>query len=167
MKELNIFIENIYPQFEIDEVEVLENLKKITSFFLEDDLLMGKSCLSGYDFDTLCFDVVLCDNSKIHEINREYRDKDRPTDVISFAIFADSPKEERFVFDDEINLGEIIISLDKVDEQARENNHSFGAELYYLLSHGILHCLGFDHLTDADYNFMVEAQNKSKAVLNV
>ncbi len=167
MKTLNIFIENIYPDFEIDEVKVLGNLKKITEFFLENDAILNSSCLKGYKYDTLCFDVVLCDNEKIQEINRDYRQKDRPTDVISFAIFADSPQEERFILDEEINLGEIIISLDKVKEQAIDNSHTFDDELYFLLAHGILHCLGFDHLTDEDYNFMVGAQNQSKAVLNV
>ncbi len=167
MKTLNIFIENIYPDFKINEVEVLDNLKKITSYFLGKQEIMNNSCFIGYKFETLCFDVVLCDNHKIHEINKDYRHKDRPTDVISFAIFADSPEEERFIFDEEINLGEIIVSLDKVKEQSEEHNQSFEEELYFLLSHGVLHLFGFDHLTDEDYNFMVKAQNEVKAVLGV
>ena len=96
----------------------------------------------------LYFDVVLCDDKKIHEINREYRQKDSPTDVITFAIFADSPQEERFIFDNEINLGEIIISLDRAKEQAFDGSHeqqTFKQELYFLLAHGILHLLGYDH----------------------
>ncbi len=167
MKTLNIFIENIYSAFEIDDVQILSNTKKIVEFFFGQKDLISKSCLQGYDFDTLCFDVVLCDNEKIQEINREYRQKDCPTDVISFAIFADSPVEERFIFDDEINIGEIIISLDKIKEQAVEHNNSFEAELYYLLSHGILHCLGFDHPTEVEYKYMVDFQEKAKAAINV
>lgn len=167
MKNLNIFIENIYDGFEIDEVQIHSGLKKITKYLLEQEDIIDKSCLKGYSYKTLCFDVVFCDNEKIREINKEYRQKDCPTDVISFAIFADSLPEERFIFDDEISLGEIIVSLDKIKEQAQEHNHSFEDELYFLLSHGILHCLGFDHLTDEDYNFMVDTQNKSKAVLSV
>lgn len=167
MKNLNIFIENTYEGFEIDEVQIHSDLKKITKYLLEQKDIINKSCLKGYKYKTLCFDVVFCDNQKIREINKDYRQKDCPTDVISFAIFADSLPEERFIFDDEINLGEIIISLDKIKEQAQEHNHSFENELYFLLSHGILHCLGFDHLTDEDYNFMIDTQNKSKAVLSV
>lgn len=167
MKTLNIFIENIHESFDIDEAEVLDNLKRITSFFLSNDSLVSQSCLNGYDFDTLCYDVVFCDNEKIHQINKEYRQKDRATDVISFAIFADSVPQERFVFDGEINLGEIIVSLDKVKEQALEHNQSFESELYFLLAHGVLHCLGFDHLTDEDFQFMMNTQEKAKAVLNV
>ena len=55
---------------------------------------------------------------KPHEINREYREKDYPADIITFAIFADTSPEERFVFDGEVNLGEVIIALDKVQEEA-------------------------------------------------
>lgn len=167
MQILNIFIENIHPEFEIEESEVLASLKKITQFLLSEESILNDSCLKNYKFDTLCFDVVLCDNNKIQGINKEYRQKDCPTDVISFAIFADSPEEERFIFDDEINLGEIIISLDKIKEQAEEHKHSFEDELYFLLAHGILHCLGFDHLTDEEYNFMINTQNKAKESLNV
>lgn len=59
---------------------------------------------------------MYCDSVKTHEINREYRNKDYPADIITFAIFADS--EDKFVFDGEINLGEVIIALDKVIEEA-------------------------------------------------
>ena len=85
--------------------------------------------------------------------------------IISFAIFADSLPEERFIIDDEINLGEIIISLDKTEEQSKNNNVTFDSELYYLISHGILHLLGFDHQTQEEYDFMVEKQNIAKAVV--
>lgn len=90
----------------------------------------------------------MTDDNHIHEINREYRQKDRPTDVITFAIFADSPPEERFIFDNEINLGEIIISLDTALSQSKDESHenkTFKDELYFLLAHGILHLLGYDH----------------------
>ena len=122
-KELNIFLENAYENFEpqIDMRQLTDNTKKMMAFFLDNDGWVKKSCLHGEDFETISFDIVFCNNEKIHEINREYRDKDRPTDVISFAIFADSEPEERFIFDGEINLGEIIISLDKTKEQAGKN----------------------------------------------
>ena len=87
------------------------------------------------------------------------------TDVITFAIFADSPLNERFIIDSDISLGEIIISLDKVKEQADYNNVTFLDELYFIISHGILHLLGFDHQNDVDYNFMVENQKKAKAIV--
>ena len=135
MTKLNVFIENIYPEFNleekiIDEKKVLTETKKILKYFLESEEIIDKSCLKGYEYKTLSFDIVFCDNEKIHEINRDYREKDRPTDVITFALFADSAEEERFIFDDEINLGEILISFDKTQEQAVSNNHSFGEEFW-------------------------------------
>ena len=62
-------------------------------------------------------------------------------------------------------MGEIIVSLDKIKEQAEDNNVTFESELYYLISHGILHLLGFDHQTQIEYDFMVDKQNKAKAVV--
>jgi len=167
MKTLNIFIENIYPEFEIEEVEILSKLKKMTEFFLRNDELIAKSCLSGYDFESLSFDVVFCTNDKIREINRDYRGKDVPTDVITFAIFADSELCERFIIDEDISLGEIIVSLDRIKEQAEENKNTFEKELCYILSHGVLHSLGFDHLTQEDYHYMVEEQNKALKAVSV
>lgn len=167
MQTLNIFIENIYPEFEIDEVKVLSKVKKMTTFILNQENVYKNSCLKDYKFDTLYFDIVFCDNKKIRELNRDYRKKDAATDVISFAMFADSPPDERFIFDNEINIGEIVVSLDKVSEQAKEHHQSFDDELYFLIAHGILHCLGFDHLTDEEYKFMVDTQNSAKEALYV
>ena len=167
MASLNIFIENIYPEKKIDEKKVLTGTKKIFKYFLENQTIVEKSCLSEYDYKTICFDIVFCDNEKIHEINREYRKIDRPTDVITFALFADSDKEDRFIFDNEINLGEIIISLDKTAEQAEEKKHTFGKELFFLISHGIMHLLGFDHPTEETLQFMLEEQEKSMEKVNV
>ena len=75
-------------------------------------------------------------------------------------MFADSPEEERFIFDNEINLGEIIISLDTTSRQAKENNKSFKDELYFLLAHGILHLLGYDHMTEETLQEMWDIQTK-------
>lgn len=165
MAIINVFIENIYEDFKIDDVKILNDIKKITDFILKDSEIYKNSCLNEYKFDTISFDIVLCDNEYIHRINKEYRNKDRETDVITFAIFADSPISERFIIDNEINLGEIIVSLDKIEEQSKENNVTFNSELYYLISHGILHLLGYDHQSQEEYEFMVLNQNKAKAVV--
>ena len=168
-KELNIFLENICENFEPapDMRQLTDNTKKMLAFFLDNEEWVKKSCLNGEDFETLSFDVVFCDNEKIHEINRDYRQKDTPTDVISFAIFADSEPAERFVFDEEINLGEIIISLEKTKQQAEENSHSFLDELYFLLAHGILHLAGYDHQTEETLNEMWNMQKEMTGVLDV
>ena len=68
---------------------------------------------------------------------------------------------EKFIFDGEINLGEVMIALDKVQEEAEKKNVSREYELVFLISHGILHLLGFDHQTEEDYNFVIGLQNKA------
>ena len=92
--------------------------------------------------------VVLCDNTYIHELNKTYRNIDRPTDVLSFAL--NEGEEEGYDGPDTILLGDIVISLDKTREQADEYGHSFERELAYLTVHGMLHILGYDHMTDED-----------------
>lgn len=155
----NIFSENIYPEWEIDEKFFIDIAKKILKFYLNQEEVMENSCLKGYVFDTISFDFLYCDSVKTHEINREYRNKDYPADIITFAIFADS--DEKFIFDGEINLGEVIIALDKVIEEATKKGVTKEYELSFLISHGILHLLGFDHQTEEDYNFIMELQNKA------
>ena len=156
-KKINIFTENIYPDWELDELEINQNTKKIVEFFLKN--LTESSCLKGFNFESLTFDIMFCDSSRTHQINKEYREKDYPADIITFAIFADD--DSKFILDGEINLGEIIIALDKVKEEALKSKVSDIYELYFLIAHGILHLLGFDHQTEEDYNFVVEVQKKA------
>lgn len=93
--------------------------------------------------------ITLTDNPHIHEINREYRNVDRPTDVISFALNeGDEPEIEGEI---PVNmLGDIIISVEKAIEQAKEYGHSTRRELTFLTVHGMLHLLGYDHIEEAD-----------------
>lgn len=173
MTKLNIFSENI-TNLEIDEKKAISTAKKILKFYLEDEKIFDLSCLKGQKFNTLSFDILYANNEKTHEINREYRQKDYPADIITFAIFADG--EEKFVFDGEINLGEIIISLEKVMEETNDKRKGTGKlnlstyqpinlstenELYFLISHGIMHLLGFEHDTNEGYNFIIEAQTSA------
>ena len=156
-KTINIFTDNIYPDWEIDEAEFIKKARKITEFFL--DNYTEASCLRGFEFKVLSFDVLFCSSEKTHNINKEYRGKDYPANIITFAIFADD--DSKFVLDDEINLGEIILALDKVKEDAKSKNVSDEYELYFMSAHGILHLLGFDHQTETDYNFVINAQEKA------
>ena len=80
-------------------------------------------------------------------------------------MFADTEPSDRFIFDGEINLGEVMIALDKVIEEAAKKGVSKEYELCFLISHGIMHLLGFDHQTEEDYNYIIEKQNNAlKAV---
>lgn len=90
--------------------------------------------------------LLFTGNDEIQVINKEYRDKDQPTDVISFAYH----ETEDFDIGPYDTLGDIVISLERVVEQAKEYNHSDKRELFYVLTHGILHLLGYDHIEEED-----------------
>lgn len=107
--------------------------------------------------------VIIIDNEKIHQINREYRGIDRPTDVISFALEDD----KTFVNVGFRVLGDIYISIDKVHEQAKLYNHSFRRELSFLTVHGILHLLGYDHMDKEDEIVMFKKQDEILESLNI
>ena len=101
------------------------------------------------------FSVIIVDNEKIHEINKQYRGIDRTTDVISFALEEDENYEVK-----ERLLGDIYISIDKVYEQAKEYNHSVKRELFFLVTHGFLHLLGYDHMEKDEEEEMFSLQEK-------
>ena len=90
--------------------------------------------------------VFLCDDAKIHELNRTYRAVDRPTDVLSFAL----NEGESGTGEDARLLGDLVISLERTANQASEYGHGFERELAYLTVHGCLHILGYDHMSDED-----------------
>ncbi|MEO2074498.1 MAG: rRNA maturation RNase YbeY [Bacillus sp. (in: firmicutes)] len=108
--------------------------------------------------------VTYVTNEKIHEINREFREKDAPTDVISFAMeeLGEGEIELKGVDMPRI-LGDIIISVPKTKEQAEDYGHSFLRELGFLAVHGFLHLLGYDHMTEAEEKEMFTLQ---KEILN-
>ena len=109
--------------------------------------------------------VTLMNNDEIQKINEQYRGVDRPTDVISFAMH-DDDEDDLIVMDPEmaaelpLNLGDIMISVDKVAEQAEFLQHSPARELGYLVVHGFLHLNGYDHLTPADETEMFGLQRQ-------
>lgn len=97
---------------------------------------------------------------EIQEINRDYRGKDVPTDVISFAL-NDEIEDEVYIIglEDEFNsIGDIIICVDIAREQAQEYNHSFNREIGFLAVHGFLHLLGYDHMNEEDEKEMFDKQ---------
>lgn len=102
--------------------------------------------------------LLLTGNEEIQIINREYRDKNEPTDVISFAYH----ETEDFDIGPYDTLGDIVISLEKVEEQAKKYNHSSKREFFYVLTHGILHLLGYDHI---DENSKKEMRAKEEELL--
>lgn len=160
MTAYNIFTENIFPDWNVDEKDVIEKTRRMLEYYIAN--LSEQSCLFQKEYGSITLDIVFTDSEKTHELNRDYRDKDYPADIITFAIFADD--ENSFIFDGDINLGEIVIALDKVIEGVnRDISHSANREqeLFFLISHGLMHLLGFDHQSEAEYNFVIEEQRKA------
>ena len=124
----------IYNQTE-DEVQELATVEKLLNY-----------AVSYEKLDNVEFNVIIVDNQEIHQLNRECRGINRPTDVITFAL------EDNTDFPDlDIRiLGDIYISLDKAKGQALEYGHSFLRELSFLAVHGFLHLLGYDHMEEND-----------------
>ena len=107
--------------------------------------------------------ITLTTNGGIHKINKQYREVDRPTDVLSFPMFQreEIPNLRKKKKDtvEEI-LGDIIVSIDKVKEQSKEYGHSYERELAYLVTHGMLHLLGYDHMIEKEKEEMRKHEEK-------
>lgn len=126
MVKINIDIENGTSfKFEKEFTQILENFQKY--FHLENKLVS--------------VDVAIVNNKKIQKLNNEYRHKDYATDILSFD-FGDKSLYETLPI---LPLGELVISHEKVEEQAKEFNHSVKREYCYLFTHGLVHLMGYDH----------------------
>ena len=106
--------------------------------------------------------VTFLTNEEIHDINREWRGKDAPTDVISFAFDEMGEEEMDFELDEDEPrlLGDLIISVERCREQAADYGHSFERELGFLAIHGFLHLLGYDHMTTEEEAVMTARQEE-------
>jgi len=132
-------------------------IKKMLEIILNTDELRS-SRIFCENISKIRFDIAFCTDNTIQEINREYRKKDKPTDVITFSLFVDDINS--IPVRKTADLGQIIISAQRADEQKDENKNTIMREVLILICHGILHLFGFDHLTKKDYDFVVGIQNK-------
>lgn len=117
--------------------------------------------------------ITLTHNDNIQKINAEHRNIDKPTDVLSFPMFEreEIPMLKEGNSDDdgqvETMLGDIIVSVEKVREQAEEYGHSFKRELAYLVTHGMLHLLGYDHMIEEEKVVMRKREEEILAILDI
>ncbi len=149
-------VEIIYDQIEENE-EYNKLIEKVINECFKNENMQG---LKLYVSITLTVPEV------IHELNREYRNIDRPTDVLSFPMFeADELEEIKKNNVEEMDiLGDMVISIPKVKEQAVEYGHSFERELAYMCVHSFYHLLGYDHMVEED---KVKMRAKEDEVLNI
>ncbi len=124
---------------------------------LETVLKVLESAIKKEKLDNVSFNLIIVDNEYIHELNRDYRNIDRETDVITFAL----EDEDSIVLPlDERVLGDIYISIDKAVSQAEEYGHSLLRELSFLAVHGFYHLLGYDHMTEDEEKVMFKKQEE-------
>jgi len=164
---INIECTNEFDSWNVDIEKVKNTASTLFEYLMSQKEICGNCCLKNYDYQSVSFDFLFCDSGQTHSINLEYRSKDYPADIITFAVFADSEEDEKFVLDGNINLGEIIIALDKMIEGAQQKGISKEDELSFFIAHGIMHLLGFDHQTITDYNFVIDWQKKALESINI
>ena len=141
--KVKIVLKNYKPKIK-KMLDLMLNIKELKS-----------SIIFKKDINKVRFDISFCNDETIQEINRTYRDKNCPTDVITFSLFCDD--KNSIIYRKTADLGQIIVSIDTAKRQAK---NSLEEEILTLICHGILHLLGFDHLEKKDYDFIVGVQNK-------
>ena len=145
---MELIFENDYDQFFDKYESIFIDLAEYTVNLLQRN-------------DNFSLEVNFVDNETIHQINRDYRNIDRPTDVISFAFLDEVEGEININYGDHMFLlGEILISLDQAKLQAEEYKHSLHREICFLFIHGLLHLLGYDHQNEEQEKEMFDLQDK-------
>lgn len=129
----------------LDKIDNLDNIEKYVNFLVKKRKL-----------ENAIFNIIFVTSVEIHKINKEYRNVDRVTDVISFAL-EDTPDIN--VTDLRL-LGDIYICMDKAYEQADVYNHSNLREICFLITHGLLHLLGYDHMEEQEEKIMFTLQEE-------
>ena len=157
-----VILANAQDEIPINTDITEQHACKLFDYIVNQANILDISALRNYNLEKVALnaDILICNDSRITELNREYRGQNKPTDVLTFALFADSPSN-RFIIEKEICLGEIIISANMAEKQAKEHNKTLEEEICFLLSHGILHLLGFDHPTESSLNFMLKIQDEA------
>ena len=153
---IDIYFSNDQDKFTVDES--LENL-------------VYKAVRGALEFEEVDFDcevsVTFIDNEGIRSLNNEYRNKDSATDVLSFPMYAFT-EDEMPDTDFSVELGDIVLSLERAAEQAEEFGHSYEREVAFVTVHSVLHLLGYDHeLSEEDDLDMRERQRKIMEKINI
>ncbi len=153
--------------YEITYLNVEENkqyektIKKVVQKCFEEEGLLNSK---------LIMTITLTTPEEIRKINNQYRKIDKATDVLSFPMFEKQELDEKIENNDflcEDVLGDIVISIEKVKEQAEEYGHSFERELGYMIVHGFYHLMGYDHIEEEDKKIMRPKEEKVLKILNI
>jgi len=146
--------------FSVNHEEIERDAGLILEYAFKNPEILNQSVLKDYDLSdkTVSVDILLTDNKEIEALNSSYRGQDKPTDVLSFALFADNP--DKILPGNFIPLGEVMISVETAKLQADSNKIPLEEELNFLLCHGILHLLGFTHPNEESLELLLEIQTE-------
>jgi len=151
----------MYKFSEVNFLDIVENKEYLE---LVEKVIGQAFFIEGIDKSNLYINVILTNPENIRKANKEYRNIDKETDVLSFPMF--EKQEIEYIKNKENDvqdvLGDIIISIDRVQEQAKEYGHSFEREFAYMLIHGFYHLMGYDHMTEEE---KMEMRAKEEGVL--
>lgn len=163
-----LYTDNRQDKMEVTD-EFISNLEKVCDFALKEE---GVNC--PYQIS-----LLFVNNDEIKEINKETRNIDKVTDVLSFPmldypvkkvfkeVYSDNKFDETFLDGEELVLGDMVLSLERAAEQSREYNHSYNREVSYLVVHSILHLLGYDHMEEDDKEIMRKREEEILAKFNI
>lgn len=140
---------------QVMEESLLKKMEEAASVLFEQE---------GVDGERAEISLTLVSLEEIRELNRDYRDVDRETDVLSFPQFECVEDMPEF---GELCLGDVVICLDKVEEQAKEFGHSFERELIYLFVHSLLHLLGYDHMEEDEKQEMRQREEQVMTAIDL
>lgn len=151
---------------EVNFLDIKENEEFIK---LTEKVLSKAFEVEKIDKLNLYINVILTNPENIRKTNKKYRNIDKETDVLSFPMFEKDEIENLKVNGNEIEdaLGDIMISVQRVEEQAKEYGHSFEREFSYMLVHGFYHLMGYDHIEECDRIVMREKEEKVLEILNI
>lgn len=138
---------------------------KIDTAVLKEDAQRLLDALKYPDFD---LSIVLVNSKTIHQLNRDYRAKDKPTDILSFAFYPHLKAGQRIkaLDEEDKNLGDLVICPSYIVDKLPKLETTFEKRLKVLLVHGLCHLLGYDHETDAEYKVMQRLENRLLKILN-
>ena len=138
---------NKFKIYNLTDCDIKNEIKSIKKYV--------KKCLKEEKVKNASFNIILTTNEEIKKLNTKYRNIEKETDVISFAL--EDEKQEKFFLKERV-LGDIYISIDKAKSQSKEYGHSLKRELPFLAVHGLLHLLGYDHMKKEDEEIMFKKQ---------
>lgn len=156
---------NDFVQINYNNIEENEKYNKIIHTVIE-------KCFEeeGLDKLKIYVNIILTNPEQIRKINKEYRNIDKETDCLSFPMFEKEEIEELIKQKEHLTLdilGDVVVSITKVYEQAEEYNHSFERELAYMIVHGFYHLMGYDHMEEEEKNIMREKEENILQNLNI